>query len=138
MFVGWRMLGGAAIGLASGLSPLYIAEIAPAAMRGRLVSLNQLTIVIGILLAQVVNWSLVHNLPAGADTAFIAILWFGQTAWRWMFGLTAVPSALFFLGILFVPESPRWLARNQRHAEGQGHPCPDRRGCACRSRHVRD
>ena len=56
MFIAWRMLGGVAIGLASNLSPMYIAEVAPARMRGKLVSINQLTIVIGILLAQVVNW----------------------------------------------------------------------------------
>ena len=119
VFVSWRMLGGAAIGLASGLSPLYIAEIAPASMRGRLVSLNQLTIVIGILLAQVVNWMLVRHLPVGADYEFIASSWFGQTSWRWMFGLTAVPSMLFFLGMFFVPESPRWLAKNHRQAEAR-------------------
>ena len=118
-FVAWRMFGGAAIGLASGLSPLYIAEIAPASMRGRLVSLNQLTIVIGILLAQIVNWSLVRGLPPGATDEFIASSWFGQTAWRWMFGLTAIPSLLFFAGMLVVPESPRWLAKNKRADEAK-------------------
>jgi len=113
-FVMWRMLGGVAIGLASALSPMYIAEIAPAALRGRLVSVNQLTIVIGVLAAQFVNWYLVRNLPAGASDAFIRDSWFGQQGWRWMFGLTAVPSALFFASMFFVPESPRWLARNGR------------------------
>jgi sugar porter (SP) family MFS transporter len=114
IFVAWRMLGGTAIGLASNLSPMYIAEVAPARMRGRLVSLNQLTIVIGILLAQFLNWWLVHGLPAGADDAFIRASWYGQAGWRWMFALTAVPALLFFLGTLFVPESPRWLAKNGR------------------------
>jgi sugar porter (SP) family MFS transporter len=118
-FVAWRMLGGAAIGLASGLSPLYIAEVAPASMRGRLVSVNQLTIVIGILLAQVVNWSLVRHLPVGATDDFIANSWFGQTAWRWMFGLTAIPSLLFLVGMILVPESPRWLMKNKRPAEAK-------------------
>ena len=108
------MLGGVAIGLASSLSPMYIAEIAPAQMRGKLVSINQLTIVIGILLAQVINWCLVRNLPPGATDEFISNSWFGQQGWRWMFGLTAVPSMLFFLGMLLVPESPRWLAKNGR------------------------
>jgi sugar porter (SP) family MFS transporter len=112
VFIAWRMLGGVAIGLASNLSPMYIAEVAPAQMRGRLVSVNQLTIVIGILLAQIVNWSLVKNLPVGATDEFIRGSWFGQQGWRWMFGLTAVPSVLFFLGMLAVPESPRWLAKN--------------------------
>lgn len=119
LFVGWRMLGGAAIGLASGLSPLYIAEVAPASMRGRLVSVNQLTIVIGILLAQLVNWALVRHLPVGATDEFIASSWFGQTSWRWMFGLTAIPSVLFFVGMIVVPESPRWLMKNQRPAEAR-------------------
>jgi len=106
------MLGGVGIGLASNLSPMYIAEIAPAAMRGRLVSINQLTIVAGILLAQIVNWSLVRHLPAGASDDFIRNSWFGQSGWRWMFGLTAMPALFFFLGMLVVPESPRWLAKN--------------------------
>ena len=112
IFIAWRMMGGVAIGLASSLSPMYISEIAPAQMRGKLVSINQLTIVVGILLAQVINWSLVRHLPAGATDEFIRSSWFGQTGWRWMFGLTAVPSVLFFLGMFLVPESPRWLAKN--------------------------
>src|SRR5208283_3895613 len=114
IFIFWRMLGGVAIGLASNLSPMYIAEVAPAQMRGKLVSINQLTIVVGILLAQVINWSLVRHLPAGATDEFIRNSWFGQQGWRWMFGLTAVPSLLFFIGMFFVPESPRWLLRNGR------------------------
>jgi len=112
VFVIWRMLGGTAIGLASNLSPMYIAEVAPARMRGRLVSVNQLTIVIGILLAQFVNWWLVRGLPAGADDAFIRSSWYGQSGWRWMFGLTAAPALLFFIGMIVVPESPRWLVKN--------------------------
>ena len=112
VFIAWRMLGGVAIGLASNLSPMYIAEVAPAQIRGRLVSINQLTIVVGILLAQYINWFLVRNLPQGATDEFIRNSWFGQQGWRWMFGLTAAPSVLFFLGMLGVPESPRWLAKN--------------------------
>jgi sugar porter (SP) family MFS transporter len=112
IFVIWRMLGGTAIGLASNLSPMYIAEVAPARMRGRLVSVNQLTIVIGILAAQFVNWWLVRGLPAGATDAFIRGSWYGRWGWRWMFGLTAVPALLFFLGMIVVPESPRWLVKN--------------------------
>ncbi|HEY1790190.1 MAG TPA: sugar porter family MFS transporter [Verrucomicrobiae bacterium] len=112
IFVAWRMLGGVAIGLASNLSPMYIAEIAPAQMRGKLVSVNQLTIVIGVLLAQIINWALGHNLPALANDEYIRNSWYGQTCWRWMFGLTAIPSLLFFVGMFLVPESPRWLAKN--------------------------
>ena len=111
-FVAWRILGGVAIGLASSLSPMYISEVAPASMRGRLVSINQLTIVIGILAAQFINWFLVRHLPAGASDDFIRTSWYGQASWRWMFALTAVPSLLFFLGMFFVPESPRWLVKN--------------------------
>ena len=112
IFIAWRILGGVGIGLASNLSPMYIAEIAPAQVRGKLVAINQLTIVVGILLAQYINWFLVRNLPAGATDEFIRSSWFGQQGWRWMFGLTAAPAMLFFLGMLFVPESPRWLAKN--------------------------
>jgi sugar porter (SP) family MFS transporter len=109
LFVFWRMLGGTAIGLASSLSPMYISEIAPAAMRGRLVSVNQLTIVVGVLAAQLIDWWIVRGLPAGATDEFIASSWFGREGWRWMFALTAAPSLLFLLGMLLVPESPRWL-----------------------------
>jgi sugar porter (SP) family MFS transporter len=120
VFVAWRMLGGVAIGLASNLSPMYIAEIAPAPMRGKLVSINQLTIVIGILAAQFINWTLVRNLPTGATDEFIQNSWYGQSGWRWMFGITAIPSLLFLLGMFAVPESPRWLAKNGKsdHAHG--------------------
>ena len=114
IFIFWRILGGVAIGLASNLSPMYIAEVSPAQMRGKLVSINQLTIVIGILLAQCVDWFIGRNLPQGATDEFIRSSWFGQQGWRWMFGLTAAPSLLFFLGMLLVPESPRWLAKNGR------------------------
>jgi sugar porter (SP) family MFS transporter len=112
VFIAWRICGGVAIGLASNLSPMYIAEIAPAQIRGKLVAINQLTIVIGILPAQYLNWFLVRHLPAGASDEFIRNSWFGQQGWRWMFGLTAAPSLLFFLGMMLVPESPRWLAQN--------------------------
>jgi sugar porter (SP) family MFS transporter len=118
VFVVWRMLGGVAIGLASNLSPMYIAEVAPAQMRGRLVSINQLTIVIGILLAQFVNWSIAHDLPASAELT--ARSWYVSTAWRWMFGLTAVPSLLFFFCMFMVPESPRWLVKNGRSDRARG------------------
>jgi sugar porter (SP) family MFS transporter len=112
VFIAWRIFGGVAIGLASSLSPMYIAEIAPAQIRGRLVAINQLTVVIGILLAQYINWFLVRGLPAGATDEFIRNSWFGQQGWRWMFGLTAAPALLFFIGMFLVPESPRWLAKN--------------------------
>ncbi len=120
IFVAWRMLGGVAIGLASNLSPMYIAEIAPAQMRGKLVSINQLTVVIGILLAQIINWALGRHLPALASDEYIRNSWYGQTCWRWMFGLTAIPSLLFFFGMFAVPESPRWLAKNGKSEQARG------------------
>lgn len=111
-FVVWRLMGGLAIGLASNLSPMYIAEVAPAQLRGKLVSLNQLTIVVGILLAQVVNWIIARPVPPNASVQEILQSWNGQTGWRWMFGVTAIPSLLFLVAMLLAPESPRWLAKN--------------------------
>jgi sugar porter (SP) family MFS transporter len=113
-FVVWRMLGGYAIGLASGISPVYIAEISPAHLRGQLVSLNQLAIVFGILLAQVVNWIIARPVPPGATANEILISWNGQWGWRMMFAVTAIPSALFLIATFLVPESPRWLASKGR------------------------
>jgi SP family sugar porter-like MFS transporter len=110
IFVVWRILGGYAIGLASGVSPMYIAEISPARLRGRLVSLNQVAIVFGILLAQVVNWLIARPVPPGASASDILNSWNGQVGWRWMFAVTAIPSLLFLVASLLVPESPRWLA----------------------------
>jgi sugar porter (SP) family MFS transporter len=102
-FIVARFLGGVAIGIASLLSPLYIAEIAPADIRGRLVTLNQMAIVTGILCSYVVNWSL-------ADI--------GVNNWRWMFAVAGLPSFLFLLALFAVPESPRWLIKQGRYKEG--------------------
>jgi sugar porter (SP) family MFS transporter len=120
-FVTWRIAGGVAIGMASSLSPMYIAEIAPAHLRGRLVAVNQLTIVIGILAAQIVNWTLATRLPFpdAADVEAARAAWNVAYGWRWMFTAVAAPSLVFFGGALFVPESPRWLlasgARDKAH-----------------------
>lgn len=111
-FLTWRILGGVAIGMASNLSPLYIAEVAPAQSRGRLVTLNQLTIVFGILAAQLLNMVVAQKIPEGATKDFIAHSWNGQYGWRWMFTLVTAPSLLFCCCALFVPESPRWLMKN--------------------------
>ena len=116
-FVVWRIAGGCAIGLASGVSPMYIAEISPARLRGRLVSLNQLAIVFGILLAQVVNWLIARPVPPHASALEILASWNGQWGWRWMFGVTAIPSLLFLVSTFMAPESPRWLAAKNRGAE---------------------
>jgi len=116
-FVAWRIAGGAAIGLASGLSPVYIAEISPAEKRGELVSLNELMIVFGILMAQITNWWIARPVSSGATPLEIQQSWNGQVAWRRMFEATAVPAFVFLVGLLFIPESPRWLARKGSHQE---------------------
>jgi SP family arabinose:H+ symporter-like MFS transporter len=112
VFTVFRILGGVGIGLASNLSPIYIAEVTPGSVRGRFVSINQLTIVLGILLAQIVNWRIAQSVPQGTTEAEILLSWNGQTGWRWMFYACSVPAAFFFILMWFVPESPRWLARS--------------------------
>ncbi|MDD8014783.1 MAG: sugar porter family MFS transporter [Acidobacteriota bacterium] len=101
-FVVFRFVGGLGIGSASILAPLYIAEVSPARIRGALVSVNQMAIVTGILLAYFVNWVF-----AGT----------GPSNWRWMYGMGAVPAVAFFLLLLRVPESPRWLVKKGRESE---------------------
>jgi sugar porter (SP) family MFS transporter len=103
-FVAARFAAGIGVGMASMLSPLYIAEVSPAAVRGRNVAINQLTIVIGILVTNLVNYALAGH---------------GPEAWRWMFGLGAVPAGMFLLGVLWLPESPRWLIQAGRLAEAE-------------------
>ncbi len=111
MFVIFRMIGGVGIGLASALSPMYIAEVAPSHLRGRFVSLNQMTIVIGILAAQVINLLIADKVPVGATDEFIRASWNGQLGWRFMFYACAFPAGAFFLLTFFLPESPRWLIK---------------------------
>ncbi len=103
-----RLIGGIAIGLASGMSPMYIAEVSPSATRGRMVSINQLTIVLGILAAQIVNWLIAEPMPEGIELPPIES-WNCQMGWRWMFWAEAFPAAAFLLLVVFIPESPRWL-----------------------------
>jgi SP family sugar porter-like MFS transporter len=114
LFVAFRILGGLGIGLASNLSPVYIAEVAPADLRGRFVALNQLTIVIGILLAQLINWFIAEPVPADASGSFLLNSWNGQTGWRYMFWAEAIPATLFMICMWFVPESPRWLIKRAK------------------------
>ena len=113
-FIAWRILGGVAIGLASNISPTYIAEISPARWRGRLVSLNQLVLVIGILAAQIANWRIAQPVPAGTTEAMIAASWNGQFGWRWMFSAVAAPAMILLIAMPFIPESPRWLMTRAR------------------------
>lgn len=116
-FVIFRMIGGIGIGLASAISPMYIAEISPARMRGRLVSVNQLTIVIGILAAQIINYLIADKVAEGASDQAILQSWNGQSGWRWMFWAGSVPALLFFVLTFFIPESPRFLAKSEKWKE---------------------
>ncbi len=112
----YRIIGGVAMGIALNLSPLYIAEIAPPEKRGMLVTFNQLLVMIGVLLAQLINWqiSLIDKeLPDTATFDQIASSWAGNYAWRWMFAAEFIPAFLFFVLMFFVPESARWLVRNK-------------------------
>src|SRR5665647_372450 len=94
----WRFLQGVGVGAASVLSPMYIAEIAPASIRGRLVSINQLMIILGVLLATIVSYY--FGDPTNTES------------WRWMFGAGLIPAILFIGLLFFIPESPRWLIRH--------------------------
>lgn len=116
-FISWRIVGGVAIGLASNVSPLYIAEISPPNLRGRLVSLNQFAIVVGILLAQIVNWRIARTVSAGLAPEQLLSTWNVQYGWRWMFTAVVAPAIIFMTASLFIPESPRWLLTRTRRQE---------------------
>jgi len=118
-FIFFRIWGGLGIGLASSVSPIYISEMSPAQLRGRFVSINQLTIVVGILLAQIVNWLIAKPVPAEATDSFIRESWNGQMGWRWMFWAETVPAFLFFAALFLVPESPRWLTKKDRKTQAK-------------------
>jgi MFS transporter, SP family, xylose:H+ symportor len=107
-FIFYRILGGVGVGVASMLSPLYIAEISPSAIRGRLVSFNQLAIVLGILVVYFVNW---YIASLGNDA------WLKSMGWRWMLASEAIPSAIFLVLLVFVPDTPRWLVLRGRNDE---------------------
>lgn len=118
-FVFWRIVGGVGIGLASALAPVYIAEISPAEKRGRFVAINQLTIVIGVLAAQLVNLMIAEPVASAATQAEILQTWNAQIGWRYMFGAEGVPAVLFLLLMFVVPESPRWLAKANRYPQAE-------------------
>ena len=109
-----RFVGGMGIGVASALSPMYIAEVSPARIRGRMVSLNQMTIVLGILSAQIVNMLLARDTSI-ADN----LTWDREWGWRWMFWAETLPAALFLVMSFFIPESPVFLKQECRRQESE-------------------
>src|SRR5262245_59000642 len=114
LFIAARIAGGLAIGAASVLAPMYIAEVAPAHVRGRLASLQQMAIVLGLFSAFLSN-DLLARVAGGASATF----WLGAPAWRWMFWMEAVPSVALLLGALLIPESPRFLIATGRREEAR-------------------
>lgn len=114
-FLALRMLGGIGVGASLILAPMYIAEIAPPKIRGKMVSFNQLNIVVGISLAYFTNY-LILNL-GDSDATWVESLGIGEHNWRWMLGLEALPAVLYFFGLYLVPKSPRWLAMKKREDE---------------------
>ena len=105
-FNAYRILGGVGVGLASAICPMYIGEIAPAQIRGRLVSCNQFAIIFGMLVVYFVNWGIANGQP---------LEWIDRTGWRYMFASEAVPALLFFLLLFLVPETPRYLALKRQN-----------------------
>jgi len=110
VFVVFRILGGIGVGIASMASPMYIAEITPARIRGRMVSVNQFAIITGMLIIYFVNYFIVLQ----GDEA-----WNISSGWRWMFASGAIPSALFLFLLIFIPESPRWLVEQKKSDEAE-------------------
>ncbi|MDX3900820.1 MAG: sugar porter family MFS transporter [Sphingobium sp.] len=114
IFIFARIVGGLGVGAASVISPVYISEVTPAAVRGRLSSVQQVMIISGLTGAFVANFTLARY--AGGSTA---PLWLGYEAWRWMFWLQAIPAAIYFLALLVIPESPRYLVARGRDAQAE-------------------
>jgi SP family sugar:H+ symporter-like MFS transporter len=113
-FVAARLTGGFAVGAASVIAPAYIAEVAPARYRGRLATVQQVAIISGLFCAFLSNYLLAR--AAGASTE---ALWLGQEAWRWMFWVQVLPSTLFLVSLMFIPESPRFLVMRKREADAE-------------------
>jgi len=112
VFMLYRILGGLGVGMASVVSPIYIAEVSPRHIRGKMVAINQLNIVLGILAAQITNYLIAQEVPVHVTDEFILNSWNGQMAWRWMFWAETLPAGIFFLMAFTIPESPRWLVKS--------------------------
>ena len=113
-FIFWRIVGGIAVGAASVIAPAYIAEVSPAHLRGRLGSLQQLAIVIGIFVSLLSNYAIAASAGSAA-----APFWFGITAWKWMFWAEVIPAVIYGLAALTIPESPRYLVARKRYDEAR-------------------
>ena len=111
-----RMIGGLGVGASLIIAPMYIAEIAPPKVRGRMVSFNQLNIVLGISAAFFTNYLILQL--GQSDAGWTRSLMFDEYNWRWMLGLETLPAVLYFFGLFFVPESPRWLIGHQNNRQG--------------------
>jgi len=114
----FRLIGGAGIGLAANLSPMYIAEISPTSYRGKVVTTNQFTIMIGIVVSQVVNL-IIQQYGKSVGMTASGMTWNETMGWRWMFGAEVVPAIGFFILIFTVPRSPRWLVKRGLTAEAE-------------------
>ena len=117
-FILFRFLGGVGIGIASISTPMYIAEITPARIRGRMIAVNQIAIVGGIAATSFINYAIAHSRGDPASPAVQA--WLTQTGWRWMFASGIAPALVFGLLLLPIPESPRWLAERGRSDQAKG------------------
>jgi MFS transporter, SP family, arabinose:H+ symporter len=112
-----RMIGGLGVGASLIIAPMYIAEIAPPKVRGRMVSFNQLNIVVGISAAFFTNYLILRL--SQSDAGWARALLFDQHEWRWMLGVETLPAVVYFIGLFFVPESPRWLLLAGREDEAR-------------------
>jgi MFS family permease len=117
LFLVFRMLGGIGVGASLILAPMYIAEIAPPKQRGKLVSFNQLNIVLGITIAFFSNYYIISL--ADSDASWVQSLGIAEHNWRWMLGVEALPAILYFFGLLTVPRSPRWLIMKEKTGEAK-------------------
>ena len=116
-FIVFRVIGGIGIGIASISTPMYIAEITPAHIRGRMIAINQIAIVGGIATTSFINYAIAHS---KGDPALPEVqAWLTQTGWRWMFGSGTAPAVLFGLLLLWIPESPRWLIERRRDEQAK-------------------
>jgi len=114
VFILFRVISGVGIGIASNISPMYLSEVSPPAVRGKFVAIYQLAVVLGILSAQIVNWLIARPVIPGED---ILVSWNGQMGWRWMFWAPVLPSIIYLLLAFVVPESPRWLVSKEKYGK---------------------